>query len=112
MKWPDTQPKLLTDDLTDFVCEHFCVTSWPNQALKDQIMCPAVFNKAMPTPMKTKHKALCALRTRLLNKQHITMDHQGKYVICQGRMRKQPDHQPAIQDPDLQPEQDEQDTHR
>ena len=78
------------------------------QALKDQIMCAAVFNKAMPTPMKTKHKALCALRKRLLAKQYITMDHQGKYVNCQDRMCKQPDQQPAIQDPDLQPEQDEQ----
>ena len=78
---------------------------WLTQALKDQVMCAAMFHKAMPTPMKTKHKALCALRKRLLEKGYITKDRQGKYVNCQDRIL---DQQPATQDPDLQPEQDEQ----
>ena len=74
--------------MAKFVCNNFVVSLWESQSSPAKAKCVDAFNLQIPSPMTALHKRLIALRKRLIEKNCVVQDMQGKFCVASRRCTK------------------------
>ena len=86
--------------MAKFVCNNFVVSLWESQSSPAKAKCVDAFNLQIPSPMTALHKRFIVLRKRLIEKNCVVQDMQGKFCVASTKKKGAATHDTPASDVD------------